>query len=99
MDKLHIFSRFLIGITFWAIFGMAALAQSTDPAWLEDLEFELATKHECEVSEYVTIHEGKVGGRDFYTAKVKCVDGRTFDASRIDPRKEFHIRLCEIITC
>lgn len=76
-----------------------ATAQSSDPAWLEDLEYELAVEQECEVAEYLNIHEGQLGGRNMYTAKVKCKDGREFDANKLEPQDKFDIKICEVITC
>ena len=74
-------------------------AQSSDPAWIEDLEFELAVNHECKVVDYLNMQEGKLGGKNFYSAKVKCEDGREFDASKTETDEEFSIRQCEVITC
>ena len=79
--------------------GRPAFSQSSNPAWLDDLEGELLLDKDCQVIEYLDMHEGKLGGRNTYFAKVKCQDGREYDASRIEPEEEFTIRLCEIVTC
>lgn len=73
--------------------------QSYDPAWLEDLQSDLAKNHECAVSEYLTIHESELGGRNMYIARVKCRDGRLFDAYKLEPQEEFAIQPCEIVAC
>ena len=74
-------------------------AQSSDPAWIEDLEFELAVNHECKVVAYLHMYEGKLGGQNLFSAKVKCEDGREFDASKTETDEEFSIRQCEVVSC
>ncbi len=81
------------------IFIPAAMAQSSNPAWIEDLIYELARLHECEVALLLDMQEDQIGGRNTYFAKVQCKDGRQFDASRIEPKEQFDIRLCEVISC
>ena len=74
-------------------------AQSLNPAWVEDLNFQLLVEYECEVDGYEALHEGKLGGRNFYTARAICKDGRKFDANRVGEDEDFMIQLCEVVRC
>ena len=77
----------------------AAFSQSADPAWLEDLNRQLAEQQQCEVEYYVNLHEGELGGMKTYDARAQCRDGRQFDASRIEPAKKFVIKPCGTVVC
>ncbi len=79
--------------------SMIGFAQSADPSWLEDLTWQLAVENECKVDKYIKTHEGKVGGKLFYEARLKCEDGRILDAHRIEPQETFVIKACEIVVC
>ncbi len=76
-----------------------AIAQSTDPAWLEDLGFEMERLKECEVAYYLKTEEGELGDKTTYSARVQCVDGRQFDALRIGEDGEYEISECNTQTC
>ena len=76
-----------------------AMAQSENPAWVEELENQLAISHECKVVEFLIMHEGKLGGRDMYTARVRCADRRMYDAYKLEPQEEFLIKQCEVVVC
>lgn len=76
-----------------------ALAQSSNPAWLEDLGFEMERLKECEVAYFLKTEEGELGGKPTYSARVQCVDGRQFDALRIGEDGEYEITTCDIQTC
>lgn len=78
---------------------MAALAQSTDPAWLDDLKEQLAFDKECKVSYLMNMREGQLGGQLTYEARVQCEDGRMFDASRVGATGLFEIKACETQVC
>jgi len=74
-------------------------AQSSDPAWLDDLTFQIATDKQCEVSYILNMREGSLGGQNTYEARVQCEDGRMFDASRIGDNALFTFEKCEIQVC
>ncbi|MCY6382153.1 hypothetical protein [Hoeflea prorocentri] len=76
-----------------------ALSQSSDPAWLDDLGQQLQTEQECAVNYFLNMQEGQLGANRYYEARVQCVDGRMFDASRTEPDKKFTIRPCEVAVC
>jgi protein gp37 len=76
-----------------------AAAQSADPNWLDDLTDQIARAEQCEVAFFLNTHEYQLGGRWVFEARVQCVDGRQFDASRSGPEKQFSIRACEIAVC
>ena len=77
----------------------SSMAQSTDPAWLVDLGMQLRSELECEPNVYVNMREGKLGTNTVYEARVQCVDGRMFDATRTEPDKTFTIRACGVAVC
>ncbi|MEM6461200.1 MAG: hypothetical protein AAF724_04720 [Pseudomonadota bacterium] len=76
-----------------------AFAQSSDPAWLDELGMQLRSEKECEPNIYINMREGQLGALTYYEARVQCVDGRMFDASRTETEKEFKIQACEIVVC
>jgi len=81
------------------ILPASALAQSTDPAWLEEVSEQLARDEQCRVEYFVNIREGELAGRKTYEARAQCRDGRQFDAVRTEPEPEFTFRLCEVQVC
>lgn len=77
----------------------SALAQSSDPDWLDALRMQLEMDEACEVNYFINMREGQLGTSKTYEARVQCVDGRMFDASRTEPEREFFIRPCGIAVC
>lgn len=78
---------------------MMLSAQTNNPAWMDDLNFQMEAELECEVAYYIRIREGELGGKQFQEARLQCVDGRQFDAERIEPEDKFDVRPCEIQVC
>ena len=81
-----------------ALLGFLALTATTAPAqqdWQGDLANEILLMEDCEVSFLTQVVEREVDGRAVILAKVHCVDGRTFDASRDDRFAAFEFRVCE----
>ncbi|WP_206057294.1 hypothetical protein [Nitratireductor sp. XY-223] len=76
-----------------------ALSQSSDPAWLDDLGLQLQSEKECAVNYFLNMREGQIGTSRYYEARVQCVDGRLFDASRTEPEEKFTIRPCGVAVC
>jgi hypothetical protein len=76
-----------------------AIAQTDNPAWLEQLEEQLAVEEQCEVGFYILVNEEKLGGRSIQEARVQCVDGRQFDAARSEPDANFTINECGTRVC
>lgn len=76
-----------------------AHAQSSDPAWLDDLNFQIATFKQCEVAYILNMREGTLGGQNTYEARVQCEDGRMFDASRIGDDAPFTFEKCDTQVC
>ncbi|MCB1386001.1 MAG: hypothetical protein KDJ80_08680 [Nitratireductor sp.] len=52
-----------------------------------------------EVAYFIRFEERELGGSKTYFARLQCVDGRQFDATRIGEDAEFRASLCEIQTC
>lgn len=74
-------------------------AQTSDPAWLDTLNYEMEREKECEVAYYIRMKEGMLGTKKTYEARVQCVDGRQFDATRVGDDEDFEIKACEIEAC
>lgn len=74
-------------------------AQSSDPAWLEDVQNQLADEKQCEVAFFVRVTEDKLGGRETYMARAQCVDGRQFDATKTEGDDKFAVKACQIEVC
>ncbi|MBC7284549.1 hypothetical protein [Hoeflea sp.] len=79
--------------------AQAAIAQSADPAWLDNLSSQLAVQEDCAVDYYLNIKEGQLAGRLTFEARAQCADGRQFDASLIEPAEEFTISECGVQVC
>jgi len=80
------------------LFGQA-FSQVQEKAWLSDLHFQLEDKVECEPAYYMWVREEELGTSTFQEARVQCVDGRQFDASRNSNDDDFFIRKCDIEVC
>lgn len=76
-----------------------AFAQTGNPAWLDDVQTQLADEQQCEVAFYIHVQEDKLGGLAVYKARAQCVDGRQFDASRREDEPVFDIRACAAEVC
>lgn len=74
-------------------------AQSDNPAWLEDVQNQLAEEKQCEVAFFVRVSEDRLGGRETWMARAQCVDGRQFDASKTEGDEKFAIKACQIEVC
>jgi hypothetical protein len=82
-----------------ALSPLPVLAQSSDPAWLDTLNFQMEHDKDCEVSYYIRIKEGVLGTQMTYEARLQCKDGRQFDATRVGDDEDFTIKECEIQVC
>lgn len=76
-----------------------ASAQSSDPAWLDNLSEQLAVEQDCAVEYYLNIKEGELAGRLTFEARAQCADGRQFDGSLIEPAEDFTISECGVQVC
>lgn len=79
--------------------AMPGLAQTDNPAWLDQLRAQLAQAEQCEVAFFVSVQEDVLGGRTVYVARAQCVDGRQFDASKNEGEPDFAIKACEVAVC
>jgi hypothetical protein len=92
--------RLLTSILLVVSFAPAnALAQATDPPWLEDLAFQIGIEKACEVELLMNVREGELGGKHTYEARVRCGDGRMFDATRIGEDEDFTFKTCDVQVC
>ena len=89
-----------IGFFIWSLLVTSgAFAQSADPAWLDELNFQLAIEEECEVLYYMWLREVPADGQIAHEARAQCADGRQFDATRISPDVNFTLKRCGIEVC
>ncbi|MCI5075764.1 hypothetical protein [Oricola sp.] len=77
----------------------SANAQSSDPAWLDQLSEQLASEQDCAVDYYLNIRESELAGRHTFEARAQCRDGRQFDASLTEPAEAFTIKECGVQVC
>ncbi|MEX3007276.1 hypothetical protein [Hoeflea sp. TYP-13] len=75
------------------------LAQSSNSAWLDDLGMQLRAEKACEPNIFINMREGQLGANKYYEARIQCVDGRMFDATRTEPEKKFTITACGVAVC
>jgi len=78
---------------------LSSAAQTSDPAWLDTLNFQMERDKSCEVAYYIRIKESLLGTDKTYEARLQCVDGRQFDANRVGELDDFTIKECEIQAC
>ena len=82
-------------LTLLPLLGLAAAGVAAQADWQADLANEALIMEDCEVSFLTQVIERTIDGRSVVLAKVHCVDGRTFDASRDDTFAAFDFRICE----
>ncbi|WP_421851666.1 hypothetical protein [Oricola sp.] len=92
-------SRAIILAAAASLAATPALAQSSDPAWLDELSNQLAVEKDCAVEYYINIQEGQLGARQTYEARAQCRDGRQFDGFRTEPEILFTIEQCGVQVC
>ena len=76
-----------------------ALGQSSNTAWTDKLSKQLASEKECEVAFFTQLVEIPKKGKNFYSARAQCVDGRQFDGERLGENVPFLIETCEVNVC
>ena len=82
-----------------ALSAHPATAQQTDPAWLVPLEKQMMDEWSCDVNYFLNMNQFQLGNNTVYEAKVQCVDGRQFDATRTGDTAPFDIRACQPVVC
>lgn len=81
-----------------ALLQTTALGQ-TDPLWLDDLKVQILADENCNPNYYLNIAEYKLGDDLIQEAKVVCVDGRQYDATRTGEFSLFVIKACQPVVC
>lgn len=87
-----------------ALVGMATLvvtpsAAQTEPIWLDDLKKQILEQEGCDANYFLNVHQYEMAGDEVFEAKVQCVDGRQFDATRKGRLHLFVIRACQPVVC
>lgn len=90
--------RFIFGALV-ALTPAFAFAQADNPAWVDQLTEQAARTLGCEVGYLVSMREYRLGERDIEEARLQCVDGRRFDASRASPDPAFTFKACGEQVC
>lgn len=93
------FIPIFVALLLASVWACPSSAQSTDPDWLDALRMQLEVDEACEVNYFINMREGRIGANATFEARVQCVDGRMFDASRTEPEKQFFIRPCGKAVC
>ncbi len=76
-----------------------ALGQSSNTAWTDKLSKQLASEKQCEVAFFTQLVEIPKQGKNYYSARAQCVDGRQFDGDRLGEDAPFQIETCEVNVC
>ncbi len=77
-----------------------AIAQSTNPAWLDEVTMQLAFEEQCNVGYFISMKETELAGQLYFEARAQCEDGRQFDAVREGRIQPFKITKCkETVVC
>ena len=82
-----------------ALLSTTTFAQASDPAWLDGLRLQLRADKQCEVQYFLNIQERKGTSGLTQMARAYCEDGRSFDASRTEPKPDFILDECGQNVC
>jgi hypothetical protein len=93
------FYRSMLAAVLGVILTPFAHAQSSNPAWLDQLSEQLAIEKQCAVDYFLNIKEGELAGRLTFEARAQCADGRQFDGALTEPADEFIISECGVQVC
>lgn len=74
-------------------------AQGEDRRWRILLQQQLKSEKNCDLLEILTFQEYKLGDDNAIEARVSCIDGREFDATRKRTHQKFNIELCQPSVC
>ncbi len=77
----------------------SASSGQTQPIWLDELKAQIYQDEGCDANYFLNLHEYTLGSDKVYEAKVQCVDGRQFDATRTGEFSLFVIRTCQPVVC
>ena len=98
MEAYEMIRPALILVADCGSFSRRGPSAATDPPWLELLGEHARLIKQCDIDYIVRFHESELGGRKFYEARIKCADGRMFDATRARPDL-FEFKACEVKVC
>ncbi len=76
--------------------GAAPTSQAEENGWQRVLSADIEFEHGCEVAYLSQVVEREVEGDLMVTAKVHCVDQRTFDAIRMRSADAFEFKECTL---
>ena len=99
MSKLSKYFAVIAGLALIGLNVQTAIGQNNDPVWLNDLERQIYEEMTCDANYFLNLHEYVLGNDKVYEAKVVCVDGRQFDATRTGELAPFVIRACQPVVC
>ena len=79
--------------------AQTASGNEKNQPWLDLITKQMADEKQCDVGFFIYFREGTLGGMSTYEARVQCVDGRQFDATKIEPAIMFEIKECAVTVC
>ena len=89
----------LLAVLVSASWSAGAWAQAENPAWVDDVVAQVAESLQCEVAYLIRMREYDLGSRHVEEARLQCVDGRRYDASRATPDPAFTFAECKEQVC
>jgi hypothetical protein len=75
------------------------LPPETDGRWRILLQQQLKAEKSCDLLEVLTYNEMRLGDEIAIEARISCVDGREFDASRKRQHQKFELEICQPTVC
>lgn len=82
-----------------SLLSTATYAQASNYAWLAGLRAQLRADKQCEVQYFLNVQERKGTAGLIYIARAHCEDGRSFDATRTEPKLDFILEECGQNVC
>jgi hypothetical protein len=88
-----------IGLAVAAAVMLSPVATADDTIWKTVLERQLVAEKKCELAHYVYVREIEVGGEPRIDGRVRCLDQREFEFTRLKPHQKFEISSCAPAVC
>jgi hypothetical protein len=98
-SKIKTTIRTCLPIAVAGLIASFAMAQSSNPAWTDELSSQLAVSKQCEVTSFTIVIETIKNNQIHYSARAQCVDGRQFDGERAGDKGQFLLSACDVKVC
>ncbi|MCL4764638.1 MAG: hypothetical protein KJZ80_00210 [Hyphomicrobiaceae bacterium] len=70
-----------------------------EESWMPALRHVLASEKKCDMGDILWSREVPVGSSVTLEGRIRCLDGREFDFTRLRPHMKFDVRLCQPSVC